>query len=761
METKSLPRKEARAAEGRWASVGRRAAPAVLTVLGVITVFWKLALTKQYTFLASMDLANMVVPRMQAVVYAIRHWSVLLWNPYEWFGQPTIGQVEPSALSPFTYLLALAPLHNGQIQFFYIQIWFVLIHCIAALFAYWLFRDLGCSGGPAAVAGILFATMGFYGNTDWPHHLTPAIFAPAVFLFLLRSLRGRAPFKNAGLAGLMLGVSWLCGHHEPPVILCLTIVGIGLAAMAAREHRRAVALRLAVLFGVMALVSAVQVLPAMEYGKLSKRWTATGALTWKDRVQFPEHEQFSVRPDELLHLVLPGGSGMFSDAFIGTVGLSLAAIAILGGFRRREVRLFTAIAIGGLFYAMARFCAPYGLLYVFAPLVEKTREPIVAMFLFQFAVAALAAIGAEMLFAAPDPQRERRVIRALVWFGIGTFVLFVIMTYLKPAVNSGVLDGDSRPGMIGMIALLLAGLLHAWTRGAISRRWALGLLGLLLVIEQGNEVGWGWAHVHHPKDAGRMAAVNALVDTQDLANWLRTRPDPKRIEVNEKDVAFNFGDWYRMETDHTYSASMLTATSELGGWWVDRIGRMYGLEYVVSRTPTRPGLQEMITGKTGIKIWYNPEAFPRAWTVHQIVVAPNEWNGADMVNTWPFDLRTTALTVRTKPALDACGGADKVAKVIDKPGSVYVDVQMACKGMLVVSDNWYPGWYAYVDGKSADIWKVNTVIRGIVVGPGKHIVSMIYRPFSVYFGLVLTLLGLAAALVLQRRREQDGVDVLE
>ena len=45
---------------------------------------------------------------------------------------------------------------------------------------------------------------------------------------------------------------------------------------------------------------------------------------------------------------------------------------------------------------------------------------------------------------------------------------------------------------------------------------------------------------------------------------------------------------------------------------------------------------------------------------------------------------------------------------------------MACKGLVVVSDNWYPGWTAEVDGRPAKIWKVNTVIRGVVVEPGKH-----------------------------------------
>jgi hypothetical protein len=37
---------------------------------------------------------------------------------------------------------------------------------------------------------------------------------------------------------------------------------------------------------------------------------------------------------------------------------------------------------------------------------------------------------------------------------------------------------------------------------------------------------------------------------------------------------------------------------------------------------------------------------------------------------------------------------------------------------------------------------------------------MNYRPVSVYLGLVLALAGLTAAIVLQRRKEEDGIDLL-
>ncbi|HEY1217602.1 MAG: YfhO family protein [Bryobacteraceae bacterium] len=742
----------------RVAAWGRRAWPRIwpplLVVAGVVAVFWKLALTKQYTFLASPDLANQVMPWLGLQVEAIRHWSIVLWTPYEWFGQSLIGQVQPGVTSPFTFLLALAPLHDGQIQIFYVQLWYVLIHCAAGLFAYWFFADLGCAAGPAVLAAIFYATGGFCGNTEWPQHLAPAIWAPLVFLFLLRSLRGRAPLKNAAWAGAALGMSWLCGHHAPSLALTYAVAGVGVAAFFRRGVRAQAALRLGVLFGVMGLVAAVQALPAAEYGKLAKRWTATGALTWKDKVEYPEHADSGLGPTDLLHVVMPGGSGLRSDPFTGTVALSLAAIAVWSSFRRREVRMFVLLGVAALLYTMAKFDPLYGIMYTLGPLVEKSRAPIVTLSLFHFAMASLAALGANALISG-GAAHCRAVSKALLWFGGVTFGLFTLVTYLKPTVGSVLVDGDPRPGMIGLVALLAAGLYYAWFRGLLGRRWLFGLIALLIIIEQGNEVGWGWPHF---RDTNHMTLVNALYETSDLAVFLRSQPGQKRLEINDKDVHFSFGDWYQIPAGHAMTASMLTATSELGGWWDDRVGRMYGMNYAVSRTPTHGGQQEVFTGKSGIKIWRTPDTFPRAWTVHQTFMVADDSVGGDNVRSPLFDLRKMAVTVKTQPALEQCGQEDRVTGFAENPSQVWVNVEMGCKGMLIVSDNWYPGWRAEVDGQPAEIWKVNTVIRGVVVPAGKHAVAMRYRPFSVYFGFVCTLLGLAAAVALQRRREKDGED---
>ena len=741
---------------GRARRLWPRLWPPLAVVAGVVAVFWKLVLTKQYTFLDSPDLANQVMPWLGAQVYAIRHGSVLLWTPYEWFGQSLIGQVQPGVASPFTFLLALAPLHNGQIQVFWVQIWYVLIHCAAGLFAYWLFIDLGCAAGPAVLGAIFYATGGYCGNTGWPQQLAPAIWAPLVFLFLLRSLGGRAPLKSAAWAGAALGASWLCGHHAPSLALTYAVAGVGAVALFRRGARAQTAMRLGVLFGVMALVAAVQMLPAREYGMLAKRWTATGALTWKDKVEYPEHEDSGLRPTDLLHVVMPGGSGLRSDPFTGTVALSLAAIAVWSSFRRREVRMFLLLALAALLYALAKFDPLYGILYALGPMVEKSRAPIVALSVFHFAVAALAALGADALISGGAAQC-RAMVKALVWFGGVTFGLFTLVTYLKPTVASVIVDGDPRPGMIGLVALVAAALYQAWYRGLVGRAALVAMAALLVIIEQGNEVGWSWSHV---RDANHMTLINALYETRDLAVFLRSLPGEKRLEINDKDVPFSFGDWYRIPAGHAMTASMLTATSELGGWWDDRLLRMYGMNYTVSRNFTRSRQELAFTGKSGIRIWHTADVFPRAWTVHQTVTAPNDSAAGELVRSPDLDLRQTAVMVKTQPKLEQCGGEDRVTGFYENPSLVWLNAAMACQGLVIVSDNWYPGWRAEVDGRPAPIWKVNTVIRGVVVPAGKHTVAMRYRPFSVYFGFACTLAGLAAAIVLGRRREPDGADAL-
>jgi uncharacterized membrane protein YfhO len=71
--------------------------------------------------------------------------------------------------------------------------------------------------------------------------------------------------------------------------------------------------------------------------------------------------------------------------------------------------------------------------------------------------------------------------------------------------------------------------------------------------------------------------------------------------------------------------------------------------------------------------------------------------------------------------------------------------------MVILSDTWFPGWRATVDGKSATIHRAYGAVRGVIVEPGSHVIEMRYRPLSVFAGLGLTLLAAATVLAARLR----------
>lgn len=72
------------------------------------------------------------------------------------------------------------------------------------------------------------------------------------------------------------------------------------------------------------------------------------------------------------------------------------------------------------------------------------------------------------------------------------------------------------------------------------------------------------------------------------------------------------------------------------------------------------------------------------------------------------------------------------------------------------SQSFYPGWRAYVDGEETNIYMVNGIIQGIVVGEGMHTIKFVFEPYSLYIGAIVTLASFALIIcsVIYRKRKE-------
>jgi len=70
--------------------------------------------------------------------------------------------------------------------------------------------------------------------------------------------------------------------------------------------------------------------------------------------------------------------------------------------------------------------------------------------------------------------------------------------------------------------------------------------------------------------------------------------------------------------------------------------------------------------------------------------------------------------------------------------SLELTVRAQSRGLLVLSEIFYPGWRAAVNGKPTQIYEVDGALRGVVVPRGESRIVLRYSPWSFWLGAFLT-----------------------
>ena len=702
--------------------IGRRFAGPGLLFMICVLFHWKLVLTNQYTWLEAGDIGSLIMPWFQFQAGEWHQWRFPMWDPNSWAGQPLFGQAQPGAAYPLNWLLFWMPLERGWLRQDVLHWFYVLVHYLAGLTAYALCRDLGRSRLASILGGIVYSLAGYVASIDSPQMLHGAVWAPLVFLFLFRATApdGRGSIRNAGLSGFFLGVTWLAGHHQMQIFLSLAVI----AVVASSQKPVARMIRVAVVaFAMTGLTSAFQTIPAAEYGRLAVRWVGTDKPQGlQETVPYSVHAQYALKPISLIGIFVAGVEQGPYNAFVGVVALTFAILGAIFWWRERHVRWLAAIGLGGIVFALGNSVF-HGMLYALAPLVEKARVPAAATLLFAVGVAPLAAYGLDSLRWRQEPDRGVRRgpggpphLAQAGWILAGFGAVLAVGCLLFYAAK---VSFDDRLMITSLCAILAAGLLRISNR---SGGWA--ALGLVL-FELGNVTDYNLATANratHPY-------LYKLAEHFDLAGYVRGQGEAARIVYDDKAIPYNIGDWYGIETFNAYAASVP------GSLWrhqvfSPRVQDILGVRYYFGLTPPRADLREVFEGRSGLKIFENPQAFPRAWAVHAAVRA------GDLADP-KFDARHTVFLEGEAPRLAGCEG-DDVWMPHHQPNYVMIRATMNCQGMVILTDSWFPGWTATVDGRRAVIEKAYGAFRGVVVDAGDHTIEMRYRPWSVYVGAAMS-----------------------
>jgi hypothetical protein len=84
----------------------------------------------------------------------------------------------------------------------------------------------------------------------------------------------------------------------------------------------------------------------------------------------------------------------------------------------------------------------------------------------------------------------------------------------------------------------------------------------------------------------------------------------------------------------------------------------------------------------------------------------------------------------------------------DTPEHISISANLTKPGFLVLSDRYYPGWKAKVDGIPAPIFRANALFRSVYLPKGGHLIDFDYEPESLMIGLYFGAVGLTLDSVL-------------
>jgi len=173
-----------------------------------------------------------------------------------------------------------------------------------------------------------------------------------------------------------------------------------------------------------------------------------------------------------------------------------------------------------------------------------------------------------------------------------------------------------------------------------------------------------------------------------------------------------------------------------------------GVRYLVTRAAVPAPWRRV--GNAEAPIHLNPRALPRGRIVYRVTAA-DDAEALAALRTDRDRLAREALAspeeaavlASSLPGESAAPPPSPVRFERDEPNAVTLSFAAAADGLAVLTDSYYPGWKAWVDGRPAPIYRVNYGFRGIPVPEGARTLELRYEPASFLVGLFLSLLGVA------------------
>ena len=746
-------------------------------------------------------------PRAAVLARTVLQGLAPLWDLSIGFGQPLLGDPSAQALYPTTWLLLLLPPAAVYTIFAVAHLAFsgAGLACLAR--AGGLRRHEAALAGAAwSLCGPFVSLVNLW------HHFAGAAWIPWVVLAVQRVVRRPSARSAAWLAlclGLQVLAGSADMLLLTAGLAAVWLVALGAWPCRGRLARAAGAGVAGVALA--AALSAGQWLPALELAargsrtELSEgqlqRWSVPPAGLLRTIVPLDASGRLAFSGPARRALFDSDRQPFLYSLFAGSVAAALACGALVCRRRRRAARVLALAAVLAALVALGGHTPVHGLALRLVPGASHLRYPSKVMVAFGFCVALLAGLGLAAVRRDPAARRVAGVAAAVLaavflaaapWFGPA---VRLAVDWGLLAARKGV-EGDALPSALrllghGVLACLAAALLLRVRSGERPARRAAALTACLC-----GELLLAHHDLHATTPPALLRLVPPVLSAVDQRDHARAYVYEYWIEDGTSQRLLGRAAAYAVAQPApgidprplAALAMRLYPAPPVGGVWglegsydLDLRGlqplAQWGLTLslrAAEGTPAHRALLRMAAVRTVVALHRKgfedlqpgpafaslfpepiltfrlPDALPRARVVGRArALEGREALVALFDPAFDFASETTLSGPGASAAATAARGGHGDVRIAElRGGRVRLEAELDAPGFVVLADAWDPGWRARVDGRPAELFRANVVLRAVAVGAGRHVVEMSYRPASATIGLAASAFGLVAVVIL-------------
>jgi len=725
------------------------------------------------------------------------------WNPYINSGHSNDGgMVSMQFVYPYRLIFGLIPAPASVA-------WFMALHLFLGGAGTYLYcRLVGCSRTAALFGGLLFAFCTENASLINAGHvmkIATIAHAPWVFYFLEKGFRTERWFPYL-CAGMVLTLQFFNTHWQIAFYTCLGVGVYGIIRLLeeiyhgepARKTGRTLLMGLVMVLFFLA-ASAISLAPLAGWSKDTNRGAHSGANQGKGGLDREEAMMWSMPPEEVAALVIPGlfglsrqeggdlprpdqtyywGRMVFTQtaSYFGLLPWLLLPLPLM--FRNDRVTKPALVAVvGGILFSMGKYTPFYQFLYDFLPGISRFRVPKMMLFMTAFGLAVLTARGIDLLKDKELPDSDQ--IPHWVWWLLAFPLMLTVMLGAEKLFGAVLRDWMmellARPtryqsgiGLVSQrwlnieretgIALALASLCSLLLLGIVRRKFAAGVgIAVLLVLFAGDlwRVNSNFLVLTNPPNRTDAAVSSALA-------WIKTQGAGTRVKGDEVPEyrALLLGNADPMSYASAHVPVLFTANAVQKRRWQEYLD-------VLSLQSTLPDimnvrwlvadekLYEQNKGHFGDRytvvfrdgnevVLENRQVLPKAWLVSQVKVETDPLQRLKQMQGLSFDPSLTALVESTPPLpLKSTPKSGEVRLERYEGERMSLLASVSSNSLLVLGEKYHAGWKAQIDGKPVEIVPVNHILRGVYLTPGKHTVEFRFDPLPFKIGKWLTLSSFA------------------